>query len=69
MIDNDLSIIHRDIIDEYDKNMEKAHLEILRVMKEKIQEIELRDKIVEILTDKNKEGRNRIIKVLESKKK
>ncbi len=58
-----------DVIKQYDKNIAAAHEKIQKQIKKKIKEVEMQRKIIAILNDSNKEGRQKIIEALKNKNK
>ena len=58
-----------DVIKQYDKNITAAHEKIQKQIKKKIKEVEMQKKIIAILNDSNKAGRQKIIEALKNKRK
>ena len=64
---NENKINREELINEYNKNFDKMITKLEKVIKKKNEELGVQKKLIEILTDHKKEGKQKIIEALKNK--
>lgn len=66
---SETNINREELINEYNKNFDSMITKLEKIIKKKNQELGVQKKLIEILTDHKKEGKQKIIEALKNKHK
>ena len=66
---NENKINREELINEYNKNFDSMITKLEKVIKKKNEDLGVQKKLIEILNDHKKEGKQKIIKALKNKRK
>ncbi len=66
---NENKINREELINEYNKNFDSMITKLEKVIKKKNDDLGVQKKLIEILTDHKKEGKQKIIEALKNKRK